>query len=299
MWITITCIIFACYISSGQSIRPPVPFDCLRGLKACKSTSDCPKSYPVCFRNRCCRRPVFPPLCPSNRRGPRCGFLQPPCKPGYTCRGGYCCRDLIPTCPRGMSSGPQCVKGYWCPKGYTCIKGRCCKKRIVPSCPPFLAGPPCNKDLPCKKGYTCRRGTCCRELFPLKTCPKGMLYTGSCFGIRKCKAAGSKCINGACCRRKSSTCPKGMPFTGYYCHGGKKCRFGSTCIDGACCRRRIIFPPIDRCPPQRPDLVCPAVFLPPLCDGDSDCNPGEKCCRVGCGPADCVPAISFPPLPRP
>ena len=264
---------------SGQSVSPPFPFDCLPTFKACEGKTDCPKSYPVCSAGRCCRRPIFPPLCPGGLRGPKCGRLDdPPCKPGYTCRLGYCCRDVVvpPRCPSGHISGPLCPPSR-CPAVFTCVKGRCCRKRIItprcpkemlytgrcragrcrvgscingacclkmaPLCPLLRRGPQCGpKDPPCKQGYTCTGGYCCRDEVTPPKCPAGHISGPLCPPSR-CPPWFT-CMNGRCCRRRiiNPRCPKGMLYTGR-CRAGR-CRFGS-CINGACCRK---INPLPKCP---------------------------------------------------
>ena len=236
---------FFFHFISGQSVSPPIPFDCIPTIKVCEGKSDCPQRYPLCFAGRCCRRPTFPPFCPLNRRGPRCGPRDPQCKPGYKCTFGYCCRIVKPPiCPVNRR-GPKCDPKYPpCKPGYTCRGDHCCRDAVIPpKCPiDYVSGPLCPPSR-CPAAFTCMKGRCCRKRIITPRCPKGMLYTGRC-PTGKCRVG--SCINGVCCVKISPPprCPRALLYTGRCING--RCRIGK-CMNGACCRDgRINITPIGK-----------------------------------------------------
>ncbi|WAR12259.1 hypothetical protein MAR_026439, partial [Mya arenaria] len=186
-----------------------------------------------------------PSVCPSGVVGPECS-LSEPCKPGYSCIGGNCCRDLAPppVCPSGVV-GPECSLSEPCKPGYSCIGGNCCRDPVCPdneqsagSCVTIMGMPRC------AHGYECIGGFCCPH-----PCQFG--FTGqTCSNENQECPSGSTCnASGKCCKQEQNRCPFFIPpidssvcstTSPPECSTDRDCTQGRACCSGPCGNRLCI-----------------------------------------------------------
>ena len=174
------------------------------------------------------------------------------CLVSSDCPDGFVCVD-------GKCERLACDKDDFCPLGYTCINDYCYKL--------------CDLSHPCKDGYICvdyldnGESICIPYPFPCDSengCPPGFeCYEGFC--LQTC-SGGGVCPEGSECITVEIITDNGIENRDY-------------CIPYPFpCGSIGEFPSNSGCPPE---FYCYGGECHPVCNSDTDCEPGYHCHQIG------------------